>query len=569
MFLNWNDYPNPTLVMRRGKWVVCVSIPTSIRHCFGNGSGTTSKREKSTGTNDHSLAKRKEQDLAHKIYKEFDEAQLEYANRNNKQTDKYAESIIYGLAKAMKYNRGVVPTLDPSTDYDALKDMKIRFDNAFDTVEDEKADAPSDYASVEAKLDKLLAEKSVDDFSTKLQRINFPDVTTTPAIVRLLSKHSQPIVQSYWQDLLTEASVLQGKTAPIFDEILDKDDYIMVGEDTEGIPRILKKPPETGLMGFKNQAHHKPISRPRRNIPKSTQSISDILDEYFLTIDNDSTIREDTRRKKKRGVRYFIKLVGNLPLQEIRKSSPRVFADKLIADNRDIYNKTINDHFSAMRQLCRYLCDYEIIESNPFLGFETKKFGKKSEAWLPYTKEELFEIFNYDWAEQEYLLLSILITTGMRLNEATSLTWERFNDTEFQGIRYFTTIDTDLEIVRLKNEGSKRIVPLHSDLILPPKGTGRLFDYYVFEESSSKSAGEAINPTLKKLVPHRLKSAHSLRGTLKGLLRDADVTKEINDFYTGHGQGDASSKSYGAISVPKRFEAINAVRHPWLKRKPV
>ena len=112
-------------------------------------------------------------------------------------------------------------------------------------------------------------------------------------------------------------------------------------------------------------------------------------------------------------------------------------------------------------------------------------------------------------------------------------------------------------------------MPLHSDLILSPKGTGRLFDYYVFEESSSKSSGEAINPTLKKLVPHRLKSAHSLRGTLKGLLRDADVTKEINDFYTGHGQGDASSKSYGAISVPKRFEAINAVRHPWLKRKPV
>jgi hypothetical protein len=82
MFLNWNDYPNPTLVMRRGKWVVCVSIPTSIRHCFGNCScsGTTTKREKSTGTNDHSLAKRKEQDIAHKIYKDFDEAQLEYAN---------------------------------------------------------------------------------------------------------------------------------------------------------------------------------------------------------------------------------------------------------------------------------------------------------------------------------------------------------------------------------------------------------------------------------------------------------------------------------------------------------
>ena len=584
--LSWDNYPNPTLVPKEGKWYVRVSIPTAIRHCFGSGGGNNNNRAKSTGTNDKSIAQRKMQDLAHKIYKEFDEAQLEYSNRNNRQTDKYAESVINSLAKALKYNKGLVPLLEPSTDYDELVKMKARFDNAFEQVEDEKVDAPSDFASVEAKLDKLLDEakitaedikgsdsfsgvdKSLGDFSGKLQSIFYPDVSTSPAIVRLLLDHSQPIVQSYWQDLLTQASIEQGKTPPIFDEILDKDDYIISniedGHYLMGLPHVTKANPQLA----KQYSDYKPISRPRRNIPKSTQSISDILDEYFLTIDNDSTIREDTRRKKKRGVRYFIKLVGNLPLQEIRKSSPRVFADKLIADNRDIYNKTINDHFSAMRQLCRYLCDYEIIESNPFLGFETKKFGKKSEAWLPYTKEELFEIFNYDWAEQEYLLLSILVTTGMRLNEATSLTWERFNDTEFQGIRYFTTIDTDLELVRLKNDGSKRIVPLHSDLVLPPKGTGRLFDYYVFEESSSKSSGEAINPTLKKLVPHRLKSAHSLRGTLKGLLRDADVTKEINDFYTGHGQGDASSKSYGAISVPKRFEAINAVMHPWLKRVP-
>jgi len=45
--------------------------------------------------------------------------QIEYSNRNIRQTDKFAESIIYGLAKAMKYNRGVVPIVDPSTDYNA------------------------------------------------------------------------------------------------------------------------------------------------------------------------------------------------------------------------------------------------------------------------------------------------------------------------------------------------------------------------------------------------------------------------------------------------------------------
>ena len=46
------------------------------------------------------------------IYKEFDEAQFEYANHNNKQTDKYAEDVIYELAKLFKYNRGMRPTLE-------------------------------------------------------------------------------------------------------------------------------------------------------------------------------------------------------------------------------------------------------------------------------------------------------------------------------------------------------------------------------------------------------------------------------------------------------------------------
>ena len=144
--IGWKDYPKPNLRFIRNVWVVEVSIPASIRHLFGNGSGATNNKRKSTGTTDEAIADKRVTELAHKIYKEFDEAQLEYANRNNKQTDKYAESIINSLAKALKYNKGLVPLLEPSTDYDELVKMKARFDNAFEQVEDEKVDAPSDFA---------------------------------------------------------------------------------------------------------------------------------------------------------------------------------------------------------------------------------------------------------------------------------------------------------------------------------------------------------------------------------------------------------------------------------------
>lgn len=582
--LSWDNYPNPTLFSKAGKYYVRVSIPTAIRHCFGTGSGNNNNRAKSTGTNDKSIAQRKMQDLAHKIYREFDEAQLEYANRNNRQTDKYAESIINSLAKALKYNKGLVPLLEPSTDYDELVKMKARFDNAFEQVEDEKVDAPSDFASVEAKLDKLLDEakitaedikgsdsfsgvnKSLGDFSGKLQSIFYPDVSTSPAIVRLLIDHSQPIVQSYWQDLLTEASLEQGKTPPVFDEILDKDDYIMVGEDTEGIPRILKKPPETGLMGFKNQAHHKPISRPRRNIPKSTQYISDVLEEYFAEVDNHPTIRPETKYKRKRGVNIFIKLVGDLPLQEIRRSTPRRFAQALTKDNPEIAHKTLANFFSAMNQFVKYLYGWEYIEANPFQNFNTHDYGKPSEKWLALSEEELFLVFNYDWEDQEYLLLSLLITTGMRLNEACTLTWERFNDTKYQGYRFFSTEDTDIEEVQVKNKGSKRLIPIHNDIVLPPKGTGRLFNYNVRDKSASSSANNVLRPIFNQICPHPRKVAHSLRSNFKALCTEASIPKDVHDYLTGHGSGDVGQDIYGGAGLIFKADQINKIRHPWLNR---
>ena len=582
--LSWDNYPNPTLFPKAGKYYVRVSIPTAIRHCFGTGSGNNNNRAKSTGTNDKSIAQRKMQDLAHKIYREFDEAQLEYANRNNRQTDKYAESIINSLAKALKYNKGLVPLLEPSTDYDELVKMKARFDNAFEQVEDEKVDAPSDFASVEAKLDKLLDEakitaedvkgsdsfsgvsKSLGDFSGKLQSIFYPDVSTSPAIVSLLIDHSQPIVQSYWQDLLTQASIEQGKTPPIFDEILDKDDYIMVGEDDDGIPQIMKKPPETGLMGFKNQAHHKPISRPRRNVPKSTRYISDVLEEYFAEVENHPKIRPETKYKRKRGVNIFIKLVGDLPLQEISRSTPRRFAQALTKDNPEIAHKTLANFFSAMNQFVKYLYGWEYIEANPFQNFDTHDYGKPSEKWLALSEEELFLVFNHDWEDQEYLLLSLLITTGMRLNEACTLTWERFNDTKYQGYRFFSTEDTDIEEVQVKNKGSKRLIPIHNDIVLPPKGTGRLFNYNVRDKSASSSANNVLRPIFNQICPHPRKVAHSLRSNFKALCTEASIPKDVHDYLTGHGSGDVGQDIYGGAGLIFKADQINKIRHPWLNR---
>jgi len=189
---------------------------------------------------------------------------------------------------------------------------------------------------------------------------------------------------------------------------------------------------------------------------------------------------------------------------------------------------------------------------------------------LNYTRDDLYTIFRHNWKPQERLLLSILITTGMRLSEAANLSWERFSEDHdgIQGMRCFSLLNTSDEIVAVKNKGSMRIIPLHPDLVLPPKGTGRLFDYKMNEDGlSSHDAGKAINTTLQKLVPHPQKMAHSFRGTLKELLRDAGVSKEISDFYTGHSSGDVAGTRYGGVGVDTRYNEISKEGHPWLKYK--
>tara|TARA_B110000208_G_scaffold164018_1_gene201231 strand:+ start:46 stop:921 length:876 start_codon:yes stop_codon:yes gene_type:complete len=286
---------------------------------------------------------------------------------------------------------------------------------------------------------------------------------------------------------------------------------------------------------------------------------------YIAQVERDYD-KTNTKRKLIRGMDRFIELMGDPALQEIKTKTAYDYVDRQLEVRPGASTKSLKDYHWAVSQFLTFCVRKGYLDTNPFTGASLSKFGKESVSYQPYTNEELCLIFKQDWEPQERLLLSILVTTGMRLTEAASLTWERYNDTEFQGIRYFSLLDTNDEVVVVKNEGSYRQVPFHPDVILPARGTGRLFDYTIDTNGlASSSAGNAINPTLKKLIPHKSKSAHSFRRTLKIMLRDADMSKEVNDFYTGHGAGDSAGKNYGGVGLVKRYEAIASLRHPWLR----
>jgi integrase len=260
-------------------------------------------------------------------------------------------------------------------------------------------------------------------------------------------------------------------------------------------------------------------------------------------------------------------LIGDVPLREIDAVTPHTFADEQVKARSKVSNKSIADYHMGVSLMLKFCVRKGYIRRNKFSGVSVNDYGKKTVSWLAYEPSEMLTIFDHEWSTQERLLLCIIATTGMRLSEAGMLTWERFNDTEYDGVRYFTLLDTGEEIVSVKNEGSSRQIPIHPDLKLPAKGTGRLFDYTVDENGlCSSSAGDKINPELNKLVPHIRKSAHSFRRTLKKMLRDVGVSKEINDEITGHRSGDVAGDVYGGTSIPTRAEAISKLNLSWLKQ---
>ena len=69
-----------------------------------------------------------------------------------------------------------------------------------------------------------------------------------------------------------------------------------------------------------------------------------------------------------------------------------------------------------------------------------------------------------------------------------------------------------------------------------------MFNYRVDSEGKAENAAsKKVMPSIKKVRTSPRQTAHNLRGTLKDLLRDAGVSKEDQDFITGHGQGDDAS----------------------------
>jgi len=260
-----------------------------------------------------------------------------------------------------------------------------------------------------------------------------------------------------------------------------------------------------------------------------------------------------TTRDAELSLSQFEDHIGDVMLSDITAVMVHDFADKIGANAS---RETVSKKVGYVKRMVDYGVRKGWVQNNVFAGLVIdKNIGRSRLSYRPFSSKELEELFEQDMKDHLRNLLSILITTGMRLDEAALLDWEDIK--EDQGIVYY-----DLTNKLVKNAGSQRRVPVHSSLTWITTGkTGQMFPEFTRDADgkAQASASKALMPLIRIVTDDKAKVVHSLRGNFKDMMRDAGVSKEVNDFITGHASGDVAGQYGSGPSLRVRKEAIECL----------
>ncbi len=284
----------------------------------------------------------------------------------------------------------------------------------------------------------------------------------------------------------------------------------------------------------------------------SSMRLSAASKEYLATNPYDPA---KTMRDCELALSEFQNFTDDIALSEVKPVLVHQYAERM---GETKSRETVAKKIGYVRRLFDHAVRKGWVQSNVFLSVKLdKNIGKKKEGYVPFSIEELEELFGQNMQPHLRQLLSILVTTGMRLDEAALLNWENVKLDTGQGTIYFDRTDAIV-----KNAGSQRRVPVHSKLTWVRTGqSGQMFPQFKRDADgkAQAAASKALMRLIRKVTSDKKKVVHSLRGNFKDMLRDAGVSKEVNDFITGHGSGDVAGKYGSGPSLSVRKEAIERV----------
>jgi len=268
--------------------------------------------------------------------------------------------------------------------------------------------------------------------------------------------------------------------------------------------------------------------------------------------------REKSRKAFISHIDKFLKVIGDVDLKTITKVMLYDFAETMVVENNSS-NQTIKNYIASIRAVLNYAERKGKIDSSPAYNLNLETYGTSKRERKPFPFDMAIELFKLELPKDIRLLWSIMISTGMRLDEVALLSVK--NIKAERGIRYF-----DLTGMKVKNKGSARKVPIPNILIqkidewIKRLEGDRLFSFPLNADGKAQNAASKRSMYyIRRVTKDEELVAHSFRHTFKDLCRNADIPNDLHKFITGHSGGDVSSYYGQGHSLERRKEALDKV----------
>lgn len=332
-------------------------------------------------------------------------------------------------------------------------------------------------------------------------------------------------------------------------------DVVPVGTFNVGNLVARGKPHKSPFKRIDPKMRQSEVGKARRlptKLEGAQNSFKQLADEW---LEKNNWNREKGRKSFQSHINRFISIMGDIEITTITPVMLYDFAD-VMATEHQASHSTITNYMGSISSVMKYAIRQGVIESNPASGLDLKTYGASEKKRKPFAHEMLLKLFSQDLPDKIRLLWSILISTGMTLDEAALLKATDIK-TE-QGIRFF-----DLTEAVVKNKGSARKVPVPSviesflDGWLEDLTAERLFTFPVNADGKAQNAASKKSMYyIRKVTNDEGLVTHSFRHSFKDLCRNADIPQDLHDFITGHSGGDSASNYGEGHSLIRRKEAL-------------
>ncbi len=242
---------------------------------------------------------------------------------------------------------------------------------------------------------------------------------------------------------------------------------------------------------------------------------------------------------------------GDECIENITKERFKEFRNYL-KDTIKLNSKTINVHLIYVSKFLNYGVEDNLITKN-----EAKKVEQLEEIDLEkelFTKQDLKNIFKYEYSENYKNIFKILAYTGMRIGELHNLTNDDIRQDE-NDIYYFNIKDS-------KTKSGIRKIPIHQNLLDLVKN----IDFPIVKGKTDNAFQKDVLKELYKVIDkNSTKSTHTFRANfisqcINNFSEKISIIQEI----CGHSQGsqNITIKTYGkGFNLKLKKDIVDSVQY--------